>query len=571
MAAPQDFHYMSVLRQLEIEAGILKGGSRASTDRKKVGRLTQIFSQAKRQLALVRVSAGEKISLNLKFSGENQLKVEREMIANLERLSAGPEAFGVWPPHIPVGRMVRCFTATVIGLRAEHPQEKFPVCVSTAFERAVIPALAWGLMVRLQALPAELRDITQEKLIERLKDAAKPSETDIALGGEGYRKVSLPYLRLVEAWFRYLADEKMGGVAPDIVTKLRRTLADLFRTTPGEMSGLLWRMLSELYVDPSGGSDRARAITMIGGEATFIRERLALFAAATRPELQDFRLLTEHRPDQAVRRTFACEEENPPQRTEAGLEACGAAFWLARASFGRHGYPHADAASARAVLLLLRAAVMLRDQPDRVVTCLRYAAGFATNPRYTRSALVCDFQTRLIDLYARHALARRALVEQFRGRLAWQQWKAGDKAAKSRALDHYQRALERHDRGAEGLDSEGPLHFFPELVVLLGQVDDGKRAAEDLATVDFITQRNYGIYFDIRKEQRLIEAGLKEYREWRLARAKEAAEGQVAVESADGDDDEQEGAEADGFSIPSSLLKRSDYRMYLALIRQLGG
>jgi hypothetical protein len=66
----QDFHYMSVLRQLELEGDRLKGGPGGTTVRQPVNRLVQIFDVAKRKLAAVRVSQGEKISLNLKFSRE---------------------------------------------------------------------------------------------------------------------------------------------------------------------------------------------------------------------------------------------------------------------------------------------------------------------------------------------------------------------------------------------------------------------------------------------------------------------------------------------------------------------
>jgi hypothetical protein len=195
-------------------------------------------------------------------------------------------------------------------------------------------------------------------------------------------------------------------------------------------------------------------------------------------------------------------------RTEAGLEACGAAFWLARACFAKHGQPHEDTASERTLILLLRAAVMLRNDADQMTTCLRYAAGFATNPRYARAEVVLDRQAELVELYAGLPRARRALCEQFRGRIAWQRWKAGAGSAKERALKHYMEALRCHDRKGEGLDSEGPVHFFPELVTLLRQADDGKRAEADLRTVDLITQRNYGIYFDIEKEAAALEAGL---------------------------------------------------------------
>lgn len=564
---------MAVLRQLEIEAGFLRGGRRQSTGRQEINRMMAIFGEAKRRLALVKVSRGEKISLNLKFSRDNQLKVEQGVIANLRRLTEEPESIGEWPPRIPIGRMVERFTGTAIGLHSENPREAFATSVAAAFEKAVLPALAWGLMVRLYELPEDLRTATQAKLVERLLDENAAAGIEVALGGEAYRKVSIPYLRMTEAWFRLCAEDKLCALPSAIRSRLRQNLADRFRLPLGELDTLLWHELGALYVASTAGSERARAVAQAGGDAAFMRERLALFEASGRVEIQDFRLLTEQRPDEAVQRTFACEQENPPARIEAGLEACGAAFWLARACFGKHGRPHADAASARTLLLLLRAAVMLRGRPELAATCLRYAAGFATNPRYTRSGLVIDFQARLVELYARDPLARPALVEQFRGRIAWQRWQAGDKAAKSRALDHYMQALALHDKGDQGLDAEGPIHFFPELVVLLGQDSaQGKRAEPDLRTVDFITQRNYGIYFDIEKEERLINAGLAEYRSQQAYLVQERAREAQAQTSRQDDTAAEERADVVGFGEEfGSLLKRSDYRKYQALIRQLWG
>lgn len=573
MADPQDFHYMSVLRELEIEAGMLRGGRRESADRKPVSRLMQIFGQAKRRLAQVRVGSGAKISLNLKLSEENQRRAEEEVIANLRRLTEEGEIVGEWPPRVPVSRIVERFTALTIGLRAENPQAEFADCAADAFAKAVIPALAWGLMIRLHEMPADLRDTAQVRLVERLRDAGKPSATDLPLGGETYRKLGLPYLRLVEAWFRLFAEDKPCALPAARRDALRQQLADWFRLPLTELDTRLWQELGELYGPAPAGAARAKAVAQASGGAAFMHERLALFAAAMRPELQDFRLLTEQRPDEAVRRTFIGESPNPPEPESAGLEACGAAFWLARASFGKHAQPHADAASARTLLLLLRAAALLKDKPDRRAVCLRFAAGFATNPRYTRSALVLSAQEGLVELYARTPLARKALIEQFRGRIAWQKWKAGEKAQKARALDHYMKALDLHDRGAQGLDAEGPLHFFPELVVLLGQdTNQGKRAEADLRTVDFITQRNHGIYFDIEKEARLIEAGLREYKALQAAaaeaRSKPADEAEETAEEESAEAEDQ----TDALGLPmafSSLIKRSDDRKYRALLRAL--
>ncbi|MEI6248734.1 MAG: hypothetical protein WCP67_09345, partial [Verrucomicrobiota bacterium] len=275
---------------------------------------------------------------------------------------------------------------------------------------------------------------------------------------------------------------------------------------------------------------------------------------------------------------FVCEQADAPDREAAGIEACGAAFWMARACFAKHGLPNEDAASARTLVLLLRAAVMLSHQPDWMTTCVRYAAGFATNPRYTRSGVVLDFQAKLVDLYAKTPGSRLALVHQFRGRIAWQEWQVGNAGAKSRALTHYMKALELHDQGGDGLDSEGPVHFFPELVVLLGQADEGKRGEADLQTVDFITQRNYGIYFDIVKEKAAIEAGLKEFARRKkdvaalLAKLAKERGGQIAAAEAAEQEALENGLEpgqVDGGSNWNVLSQSADYKLCGTLIAEL--
>lgn len=586
MADLQDFHYMSVLRGLELEAGRLKGGAPESTPRQPVGRLMDVFGRAKQKLAQVRVARGEKISLNLKFKRDNQLKTEQAIVENLRKLTEdwqptdeSRRLAGEWPPVIPVSRMVERFTALAIGLHAENPRAPFAENAAAAFKTAVAPALAWGLMIRLYELPEELREATQSKLADRLLDDRAPGAIEVGLDGEKYRKVRFPALRLAEAWYKLFASAAPCPLSADQIRALREDLAARFRLPLGELDTRLWQELGGLYISTLAGSERARAVARAAGNAAFMRERLVLFTAAMRPDIQDFRLRTEQRLNEAVQQPFVCEQADAPDREQAGLEACGAAFWLARAGFAKHGRPHEDAASARTLVLLLRAAVMLRHQPDWMATCVRYAAGFATNPRYTRSGVVLDYQAKLIDLYAQTPRARLALVEQFRGRLAWQQWQAGrNEAAKARALQHYMKALELHDQGGDGLDSEGPVHFFPELVVLLGQADDGKRAAEDLATVDFITQRNYGIYFDIKAEEAAIDAGLKEYarrqEDVAVLLAKLAKDRAAQVAAAEAAEQEAlanglEPEQVDGGSNWAALSQGADHKMCGALIAEL--
>jgi hypothetical protein len=80
------------------------------------------------------------------------------------------------------------------------------------------------------------------------------------------------------------------------------------------------------------------------------------------------------------------------------------------------------------------------------------------------------------------------------------------------ALNHYAAALREHAHPEQGFDAEAPVHFFPELIVLLNQAQKRKiREESTLRAVDFITQRNYGIYFDVITEEKMITAGLKEF------------------------------------------------------------
>jgi hypothetical protein len=330
MAELQDFHYMSVLRQLELEASRLRGGASETTERQPVNRLVQIFGIAKRKLAAVRVSQGEKISLNLKFSRESQLETEAAIVANLRRLTEGREPTeesrrlaGEWPPLVPVSRMVERFTAMAIGLHAENPRVPFADNAKEAFKAAVIPALAWGLMIRLYELPEELRAATQAKLVERLLDPQLASSTEVALGGEGYRKVRFDTLRLTEAWLKLFASKAPCPLAASEIAGLRSSLADRFRLPLGDLDTLLWQELGGLYISTLAGSDRARAVAKAAGNAAFVRQRLVLFDAAMSDGIQEFRLRTEQRLDDAVQQPFACEQADAPDREAAGIEARG--------------------------------------------------------------------------------------------------------------------------------------------------------------------------------------------------------------------------------------------------------
>ncbi len=146
-----------------------------------------------------------------------------------------------------------------------------------------------------------------------------------------------------------------------------------------------------------------------------------------------------------------------------------------------------------------------------------------------------DNQERLVDLYAQMPGARRSLTHLFRGRIAWHDWKAGRVDSPQAALNHYAAALKEYAHPEHGFDAEAPIHFFPELIVLLNQARKRKiREESTLRAADFITQRNYGIYFDIETEERMITAGLKEYADFKaMVRQRLKARGQAKLAASD--------------------------------------
>ena len=513
-----DFHYLTILRELEKETTRLER-RRKSSERGSAHRTSRVFRDLFGELS--GKLAGDDITLKLKASSEKLLETElasadliRELTEGrprLERIVAGD-----WPPVVPAPRMVERFTALTIGLHSEDPSQPLSAHAAQAFKSAVLPALAWGLVSSLYELPEDLRAEAQAELARLYAGPRQAHRAELILNDE--ERVSFLYLRMVEAWFSLLDSAHPWGVAKAQLEEARRMLAGWLRKPLTELDTLLWGGLGEHYTSQHAGSQRARVVSQAGGHtAGFIRHRLQLFAAAADPRLRKFRLQTETAVSKAVGVEFAAESPAPAKPAEAAHEACGAAFWLARACFGKHigDQTHnviADRASERVLLLLLRAAVHLKQDANLRLTCVRYAAGFATNPRYVRSGAVLDNQARLIDLYAKMPGARRSLTNLFRGRLAWQEWKTQRKASLEGAIGYYAAALKEYAHPEHGFDAEAPVHFFPELIVLLNQAQKRKiREESTLRAVDFITQRNYGIYFDIETEERMLEAGLKEF------------------------------------------------------------
>ena len=519
-----DFHYLTILRELEKALSRLEQ-RKPTSDRRQTYRTAAAF-----RTALPKLTAkgfGANIGVALQASAEVMAKTEAASARVIRDLTeARPRlarlATGDWPPLVPAARMVERFTALTIGKHSEDPAGSLTEHAEESFRLAVLPALAWGLVAHLYELSENLRADAQAALARHFRGKPQPHQVEVRLS-EDEERVPFRYLRLIEGWFRVLETPSAWQLAPERIAALRTELAKLLERRLTDLDTHLWEVLGDHYTAQAAGSERARVVAQASEHsrhsAGFLRDRLQLFAAANTPALRKFRLLTERNLERAVAHAFAAEQENPADPKAAGHEACGAAFWLARACFGHRTHvPSAAqvAASKKVILLLLRAAALLKQEPDLRMTCVRYAAGFATNPRYIRAGLVLELQERLVDLYAGMPDARRSLANLFRGRICWQRWQAGLADDPHKAVEHYGAALREHRHAEHGFDAEAPVHFFPELQVLLQEVRKReKRERSTLEVVDFITQRNYGIYFDVVEEERMIQDGLEAFEDFK--------------------------------------------------------
>jgi len=520
-----DFHYLTILRELEKEATRLHGRKKAS-ERGQAHRTNRVFRDLFGELSpkvdgldiTLKLQASVKLLLQTELASAGVIRELTEGRPQLERIAAGD-----WPPVVPAARMVERFTALTIGLHSEDPSQPLSVHAAQAFRSAVLPALGWGLVSSLYELPEHLRTAAQVALAALYSSKPEPHRTELLLGDD--ERLPFSYLRMVEAWFSLLGSEAPWGLKKEQLQAGRATLAQWMELSLTDLDTQLWSSLGEHYTGQIAGSQRARVVAQASshsaGSAGFVRPRLQLFAAANDPKLRKFRVQTESMLAKAITVPFAAENLQPENPEAAAREACGAAFWLARACFAKHvgdqtQNVNADRASERVLLLLLRAAALLKHDADLRLTCVRYAVGFATNPRYVRSGVVLDNQDRLIELYAKMPGARRSLLNLFRGRLAWQKGQGIRRSGLKLALNHYAAALKDHNHKEHGFDAEAPVHFFPELICVLNQAQKRKtREKSTLKAVDFITQRNYGIYFDIVKEEAMLAAGLKEFAEFR--------------------------------------------------------
>jgi len=521
-----DFHYLTILRELEKALSRLER-RKPTSDRRQTHRMAAAFRTALPKLTAkgfganigVALQASAKLLAETEAASAQVIRDLTEVRPRLARLATGD-----WPPLVPAARMVERFTALTIGKHSEDPAGSLAEHAEESFRLAVLPALAWGLVAHLYELPEHLRGDAQKALAGHFRGEPRPYVTELTLvEGDKDETLAFLYLRMVEGWFRVLGVESAWQLGPERLTALRAELAKLLERRLTDLDTHLWEVLGDHYTARAAGSERARVVAQASEHsrhsAGFLRNRLQLFAAANTPGLRKFRLLTERNLERAVAQKFAAESETPDDAKTAGHEACGAAFWLARACFGHPtAVPthHQLAASKKVLLLLLRSAALLKDEPDLQLTCLRYATGFATNPRYVRAALVLDFQERLIDLYAQLPGHRRALLNLFKGRLQWQRWQAKLAPDPHKAVEYYGAALREHRHAEHGFDAEAPVHFFPELQVLLQEVRKReKRERSTLEVVDFITQRNFGIYFDVVEEEGMLEEGIEAFADFK--------------------------------------------------------
>jgi hypothetical protein len=459
---------------------------------------------------------------------------------------------------VPTEQLVSRFVGHAIGLHSENPESDFAAQVEASFRETAVPALAWGLLTQLATLPAEDKDAATGALLRRLdqETGAKPNSAELILDAAG-RRIALPYLRLTEGFWRLLTQKGAEWrISVEAAAKLRGQLRVEFAKLAADTNGAFPAVLALHYGPQRGGSDRAHAVALAQRRsqtsAAFLRERIELLATARAPELDPFRRLC------ATDLRAACQEaqawlsaDASGETADRGRLAAGRAYWLARQTFGKHELAAAEWltaivertndegrvihqtaanlapqelagvewASKLTLQLLREAARAYRGRDDLRAICLRFAAGYATNPRYHRASAVLALQQVVVEEYAREPAARARLTDMFRARLAWQS-QASLLPTKNRgeirkAAGFYQSAVSGLGTPKDGLDAEAPVHLFPELLAFLETYHNESKGGEKLLRViDYVVQQNYGVYFDAVTERQLIAAGLEQFKAW---------------------------------------------------------
>lgn len=544
-----DLTYVSILRELEKEVAKAAGRDvpKAGADLTRTNAWFKGTVGGLLSFATGRLADGNKsIAKKLDVKEESITKAEEARLRNLSGWTQKQKRYGTgkaatWPPLIPIGLTVEQFIGTTIGLHSESPGEPLERHLQSSLAAAVTPALAWGLWCQLQETPNEVRlhisGAIKDSLLGRRDDTRDAGR--VILSDPSPISAEIPYLRLFHGWLHILKQRQAEWhLSEEALQAFRDEVAMQFDRYSEDANSGLTDLLLQHYGATDHGMDRARIVAMVQGRspnsAAFLRGRLNLLSGANLPALEEFRhlVLTDKKAALKDAESFLADEKMPD--SEYGELACGRAYWLARLTFGMHeakGLNEMDA-STLTLKLLRRAASKFHNDKEKRAYCLRFAAGYATNPRYFRSEYVLKSQLEVTKDYEREPLHRPRLADMFYARIAWQ-CQASSKALKGRpaalqAARFYNRALDGALGSADGLDSEAPIHLFPELYVFLDSFDDDSAGSRKvLSVIDHVVQHNYGVYFDAPTEERLIKAGIAQFREWH-----ETSHGDISPEDA---------------------------------------
>jgi hypothetical protein len=550
-----DFTYLSILRELEKEVAEVSGTyapeAGAELTRSNVwfkDTVGGLLSFATDKIA----KGGKNIAKKLYVKEEAIKKAEGARLRNLSgwtqkqmRYEFGRAA--TWPPLIPIGLTVERFIGTTIGLHSEFPEEPFERHIESSLSDAVAPAIAWGLWCQLQEVPHEVRRQASDSINASIVNQTNqsPDVARLVLTRDPQASAEIPYLRLLHGWINILKQRQAEwAISPEALRTFRTKILEQFESFSKEPGSALSDLLLRHYGVTDQGMDRERIVAMVQrrspNSAAFLRGRLSLLSGAHLPGLESFRHLVRTSVGAALDEAEAFLEADMSRKDETAADssygelACGRAYWLARLTYGKHSSegilePRASTLTLR---LLLRAASYFKNDDDNRAYCLRFAAGYATNPRYLRSDYVLKRQLEVARDYEREPLHRPRLVDMFYARIAWQCQASGkglkNKRDAEKAARLYNRALDGAFGSSKGLDSEAPIHLFPELYVFLDTFDDNSAGSRKvLSVIDHVVQHNFGVYFDAPTEEKLIKAGIRQFQEWH-----EAIDGDISPEDA---------------------------------------
>jgi hypothetical protein len=433
-------------------------------------------------------------------------------------------------------QMTERFVALALGLHAENrmsekPAESLRASALQSAERTLAPAIAWSIL----SVFAERHELTHSPLLRQLRAELGSILQGVKADGLIKSTAELtPHIELAKAWHRVLAEDLRLGQAAVADSFEKTVLALLASDSLADNRARVFLELQRYFGWGEAGSARAMAVEMSrrGGRRTArVDTRLQLLEAAHSDSLRPFRLALEGSAEKALE--IEANLKVPTAETPAIL--AGQAFWLSRFCFRKtaglqyfrmQAGPHKgqyrcslgenearllDRVSMETMRRLSQAALLDGLSDEQLSILLRFRAGFATNPRYWRSPEVIAESGQAVADYAAHKQRNPSLTSHFQARLLWQ--KSVDSEGKPRndlksVIALFEDTLAKSGPDLSGLDAEAPVHFFPELIHILGQSNETSQAREALKAVDYILSRNFGVYMDIGVETEAIEGGL---------------------------------------------------------------